>query len=659
MEFVEGRPIDEAARDLPVAGRLALFLQLADAVAHAHRHLLVHRDLKPGNVLVGADGQVKLLDFGIAKAIDPTSDGSAAPSNETQAGTPRPFTPFYASPEQVRGEPVGTSTDIYSLGVLLYLMLTGVRPTGRAAVTAGDASRAVLEEDPTKPSELPADAVPDAAWHATRRTLQGDLDNILLKALEKDPARRYGTVEALAEDLRRYLGGYPVSARRPTRRYLAARFVKRHAAAVAGAAAAVVALSAGLGATAWQAHEARLARDEAERRLVDIRAITRQLVTRFGDAVTYLPGGLKLKEDLLQQTLATLDRLAASPDRDPDLLAEVSTTYARLAELQGRDQQQSLGKPEAAKANADKAIALAAGLLPQRRRDWQLAHWTARAHDIRAQVLRGQDKPTEGLAELDAAGEVLRAVDLTGADALARASVPAEGASLMIVRAQLTAQLAASAPAAQQVALYAQALAAWDRAGAFWGSLEDARPMLDGLDAGGRPEEPKSHAQVLSQIGVVHGGKSRVHVRAGDWAKAAAEGRRAVDYAQRAVDENPGITLWEDTLAVEANHLAGVEVHEGRFAEGLAASDRSLAMVQRLLAQDGAKSRWVRRQALLDLPRGQALAGLGRRDEARGVLEDGLRRATAVLASSPTPRERQDLGPLPATFEDALRGLAR
>ena len=146
LEHVDGRHLDEAARGLPLRERLGLFLQLADAVAHAHRHLLVHRDLKPGNVLVDGDGQVKLLDFGIAKALDPT-DGDT-----TQAGV-RPYTPHYASPEQVRGEPVSTATDLYSLGVLLYQMLTGTRPTGRHATHAGRsrAQRARRRTHPAQP----------------------------------------------------------------------------------------------------------------------------------------------------------------------------------------------------------------------------------------------------------------------------------------------------------------------------------------------------------------------------------------------------------------------------------------------------------------------------------------------------------------------------
>ena len=213
MECVDGVPIDEAAQGRPLEVRIALFLQLTDAVAYAHRSLLVHRDLKPGNGLVTPEAQVKLLDFGIAKALDPL-DGTDA---DTTVGTARPFTPNYASPERVRGEPVTTATDFYSLGVLLYQLLTDVRPTGRLATTPAEAARSVLEDVPARPSSLPADLVADPHWLATRKRLEGDLDNVLMKALEKPVERRYASVDALAADVRATLTGHPVSAVRRVR----------------------------------------------------------------------------------------------------------------------------------------------------------------------------------------------------------------------------------------------------------------------------------------------------------------------------------------------------------------------------------------------------------------------------------------------------------
>lgn len=353
MERVLGRPIDAACAGQPLEARLRLFLQLTDAVAHAHRHLLVHRDLKPGNVLVTADSQVKLLDFGIAKALDPEG------AEHTQA---RPFTPSHASPEQVRGEPVSTATDVYSLGVLLYQLLTGRRPYGRDARTPQALAQAVLNEAPTRPSSLGEPREPSPDWWRTRERLKGDLDNILLKTLEKDPARRYASVDALAADLRAHLGGHPVSARAPTPGYLAARFVGRHRVAAGLAGVAVLALVAGLAGTLWQMREARAAQARAEARFTQVRELARQLVFRYHDQIARLPGSLATREALLQDALGYLDGLAAElgPDlaRQPPLARELAESYSRIAELQGDGFSPSQERLDAARRNIDKAIAL-------------------------------------------------------------------------------------------------------------------------------------------------------------------------------------------------------------------------------------------------------------------------------------------------------------
>ncbi len=320
LEFVEGQPIDVAVRGLTLEARLNLFLQLADAVAHAHRNLLVHRDLKPGNVLVNTEGQVKLLDFGIAKALDPL-DGN---EGNTTLGGQRPYTPNYASPEQVRGEPVSTATDIYSLGVLLYQMLTGTRPTGRNATTPAEAARCVLEDQPTKPSRLTADEAVDPQWLSTRKKLEGDLDNILLKALVKQASDRYVSVDALASDIKAYLDGRPVSARAASSAYVLTKFVQRNRATVTAAGAAVLALVLGLCGTAWQAHRAGQALDSASARLTQTRSIARDLVMRYADTVMYLPGGMKLQTDMLTDTVAHLDKLGVDAAADPAFAGDVA-----------------------------------------------------------------------------------------------------------------------------------------------------------------------------------------------------------------------------------------------------------------------------------------------------------------------------------------------
>jgi len=372
MEHVQGQPIDQACAGQGVDARLRLFLQLADAVAHAHRNLLVHRDLKPSNVLVTEQGQVKLLDFGIAKALDPLDPPLGGDSASlTQVGE-RPYTPYYASPEQVRGEPVSTATDVYSLGVLLYVMLTGVRPYGRKASTPAQAAQCVLQEQPTRASALPPALVADPHWLATRKRLRGDIDKILLKALDKDVPRRYASVDALAADVRAHLAGYPVSARAPTWRYLLGRFVRRNALLVGVAALAAVGLVGGATVAVWQAHEAdaqraiadaqravaEAQRTQAQQRFKQVRQLANQLVFKYHDQIENLPGATKAREALLVDAAAFLDNLDHAAAADPQLAEELANTYYRIARLQGVDTSINTGQHEQAEINLDKALAL-------------------------------------------------------------------------------------------------------------------------------------------------------------------------------------------------------------------------------------------------------------------------------------------------------------
>jgi len=354
MEHVRGRPIDEAGRGLPLPARLALFLQLADAVSHAHRNLLVHRDLKPSNVLVDAEGKVKLLDFGIAKALDPLEGGDAGLTLADE----RPFTPHYASPEQVRGEPVSTATDIYSLGVLLYVLLTGRRPYGRGATTPREAARSVLEEQPTRPSTLAPEPVGDPQWPATRRRLAGDLDTIVLKALAKATTERYASVDALAADLRAHLAGLPISARPAKWRYVFSRFVARNRLAAAAVALGSVGVLAALTLALWQAHRADRARELAERRFAQVRQLAHDMIFRHHDEVAMLPGSTATREAMLADAVRFLDGLRADELADPTLAREVAEGYHRVASLLGEQFSPSQERVQEARTQLQKALAL-------------------------------------------------------------------------------------------------------------------------------------------------------------------------------------------------------------------------------------------------------------------------------------------------------------
>ena len=353
MEFVDGVPIDEAVRGMNLAQRLGLFLQLTQAVSHAHQNLLVHGDLKPGNVLVTSNFQVKLLDFGIVMALDPTD--ATGPGGANMAGDRvLPFTPNYASPEQVRGEPVGTATDIYSLGVLLYQLLTGVRPTGRDATTPAQAARSVLDETPTRPSSLPEGISSDPHWLKHRKHLSGDLDHILLKTLEKSVQHRYTSVDALAADVRAYLGGHPVSAREPSLRYLMGKFLARHRWGVTALGSALLAVSVTTGMALWQARLAEHARQAAQQHLDAVHSLARTMIFDVNDALTR---GLTPGREALVKAVA--DYLAQRAQRTDLTLAEsmdLVDALRRMADVEGNVGVDNMGHQDSALARYAQAL---------------------------------------------------------------------------------------------------------------------------------------------------------------------------------------------------------------------------------------------------------------------------------------------------------------
>lgn len=256
LEYVEGEAINRwcETRSLDVAARIRLFLDVLAAVNHAHAKLILHRDLKPSNILVTAEGQVKLLDFGIAKMLDDEAEGAPGPGLTQLAG--HAFTPDYAAPEQVQGGEVTSATDVYALGVMLYLLLTGRHPTSDEETTPLDRLRAIVDTVPARPSE-------GRKSSPTSRLLRGDLDNIVLKALKKSPSERYLTVEAFAEDLRRYQRNQPVSAHADSLTYRAAKFVARNKLAVGATAIVLLTVTAAAVIAGQQAIEATRQRDRA------------------------------------------------------------------------------------------------------------------------------------------------------------------------------------------------------------------------------------------------------------------------------------------------------------------------------------------------------------------------------------------------------------
>jgi serine/threonine-protein kinase len=342
LEYVEGTRIDRYAdeRRLSLDDRLALFLQVADVVAHAHASLVVHRDLKPSNVLVNTSGQVKLLDFGIATLLE---EGTASENVVRTLTDFRVLTPAYAAPEQVTGEPVTTATDVYALGVLLYELLVGRHPTVRGTPTAAEVLRAITEQDPSRLSDAaagldlrePGDRrVLDerqTTWERLRRECRGDLDTILGKALKKSPLERYASATAFADDLRRYLAQEPIRARPDAFGYRAAKFVRRNRLAVALASAALIAAASGTITTFIQARAARAERDFALRQLSRAEAINELNTFVLSDAAPL--GKPFTVTDLLARAEHIVARQRGAPSDRVDLLVAIGRQYWILDEI--------------------------------------------------------------------------------------------------------------------------------------------------------------------------------------------------------------------------------------------------------------------------------------------------------------------------------------
>jgi serine/threonine protein kinase/tetratricopeptide (TPR) repeat protein len=416
MEHVEGEPLPDYcdSRRLSISERLRLFLDVCSAVEFAHQNLVVHRDLKPANILVTKDGTVKLLDFGIAKLLNPDiADGTI----EQTGSLLRLMTPDYASPEQVKGEPITTSSDIYSLGVALYELLTGHRPYRVRTSDPGELARMVCQEEPPKPSaavtrvEEVTRTGPDGASSVVRvtpelvsalregdpsklrRRLHGDLDNIVLMALRKERERRYVSVERFAADIQRHLDGRPVSARRPTLGYRAAKFAGRHRAGVAASAFILAALVTGLVWDLRETRRARAAEARAERRFNDVRKLARSLLFEIHDSVAKLSGATPARKLIVERALEYLDSLAKESGGDSALTRELATAYERVGEVQGHPYTANLGDTAGAFKSYRKALDLRETLAARSPRDPGIQLELANTLDHMGQILGTANDP--------------------------------------------------------------------------------------------------------------------------------------------------------------------------------------------------------------------------------------------------------------------------
>lgn len=366
MDFIAGTPIDQYCDEnrLPIRERLKLFLTVCSAVEYSHRNFIVHRDIKPGNILVTPEGSVRLLDFGIAKLLDPDKERGGDTVSVVQM-----MTPEYASPEQLLNEPVTAASDTWSLGVLLYVLLTGHKPfvfasrmpqevlrvMGESEARLPSAVAGVAETTPGGRAIVPAEVAAARGLRKDRlaRELRGDLDNILLMALRRESGRRYTSVERFAADIERYLEGRPVAARRDTWSYRAGKFLRRNRAATAAGAFAVVALLAGTAATAWEARVAMRERERAERRFHDVRRMANSLLFDVHDSILSLDGSAPARRLIVTRGLEFLDNLARDASDDHVLRRELAAVYERVGDVQAQ-----ASDPAGARASYRKALVI-------------------------------------------------------------------------------------------------------------------------------------------------------------------------------------------------------------------------------------------------------------------------------------------------------------
>ncbi|HEY1435645.1 MAG TPA: serine/threonine-protein kinase, partial [Thermoanaerobaculia bacterium] len=542
MEHVEGEPLLDycAAQALSVHERLVLFQQVCAAVQYAHQNLVVHRDLKPGNILVGADGAPRLLDFGIAKLLsDGPSDGAATETFD------RMLTPEYASPEQVRGRPVTTASDVYSLGVVLYELLSGEKPYRFATSDPTELVRLVCESDPERPSTRAAG-------------LSGDLDAIVLKAMRKEPESRYASAAALAEDIGRYLEGRPVEARRGSAGYRARKFVRRHRVGVAATALVIAALAGGVWATLAEARHARQAEARAERRFNDVRRLANSFLFEFHDAIRDLPGSTAARALVVKRALEYLDSLSQESAGDRALRRELAEAYRRVADVQGNPFMANLGDLKGASASYSKAIALLEPSVARADASDDEKATLATAYLLGGGLRLNEGKPAEALA-MSKRGLALR-----------------QG-------------LAAGAPGddARQMGLSQ----AWQFVGfnaAAAGKKEEAAAALTAQAAilrvarARRPADPsvrRSLAQNLYLTGMAAAG-------AGDPSAALALFREAALIQESLVAEDSSNVTFRRDLAYSRTEIGSAELALGDAGAALAEYRRALSEFESLAAQD-------------------------------------------------------------------------
>ncbi len=566
MELVAGKPVTEFCLEhaLPVADRLRLFQKICSAIQYAHQHLIIHRDLKPRNILVTSEGEVKVLDFGIARLLE---DGAPQDAATTAL---HPMTLSCASPEQVRERPLTLASDIYALGLLLYELLTGTNPQSQGA--RAEIIQRIISADPPAPSKL----MPG---------ISGDLDAIVLKALAKEPARRYASAEEIAADIGRFLESLPVLARAPSRWYVASRFIRRNRALTAIAAALLLSVLGGLGAFSWKARQAEQRGDVAQRRFDEARRLIYTVIHDVQPKLADLQGSVSLRKSMIEATLVYLERLGKDASDNPALTRELIDSYVQLAAVTGEGGASNTGDQQSAAKILSQAEVLADRLFRGSATDpgairTLLPFYRAAARNA---MFFGSPKTALNYAQ--------RAVTLAerrAALAPDDSQSTAELASTLMALANVYPYIGRNL--AEEIALLQRSIAIWldllkkepsdavrgntalaykELAAALADGTQDYRRALDAaikardLDyaiLASQPSSPKAEMALAFDLGTIGWVWYQLH----DYPKAVENMLENVALRERVAAANPQDRWSKDRLAYALGDLAEVEAHMGK-----------------------------------------------------------------------------------------------
>jgi eukaryotic-like serine/threonine-protein kinase len=623
MEYVQGVTADTyvSRQDLNLRDRVILFRKACEAVGYAHGQLVVHRDIKPQNILVQSNGSPKLLDFGIAKPLEEDEDGALTRASQ------RVLTPHYAAPEQVLGLPVTAATDVYALGALLYCLLTGKAPFQDSGLSGFALEKAILDQEPTAPGTL-------------IRHADSDIDAIVSKAMRKEPARRYSSVAALQADLDRWLDGYPVDARRGNWRYRSIKFLRRRAGTVLAISLVIGSLAAGVVST-------RIQQQKAERRLEDIRELANRFLFEFHDSIAALPGATQSRQMVVARAVEYLDRLASETGDDLRLERDLATGYERIRDIQFGVTFGHLNDVPGALASGKRAVTLRQRLHranPSSADD--LSNYAKSHLDLTLLLIETGDSLDEAQSHLNQAQRLFETLGRLDSDPLRKlrnqAAVDSTSAILERARGQGNAAVASGRRA---VVLRDQVMASGggpDDAYRLHLSLIDlgdalllganlpmealphyerARDLLTGKWRGTRPaaQEEMDLGQVLARIGLSY-------AIAGRHREALPFRRQALQFAESIAARDPRNALAARDLGVACINAAQNEYKVGSKAEAVRLARRMVAMFEIAMQQSpgSVQARMDYAAALEDL------ADYLVRTEGRAEPEALLRKAIAI-----------------------------